>query len=54
MNKNSEEIMKLKKTLRLDAVIDYYDAGKFKEITGRQGGDVVTFRVYRDGTIFEK
>lgn len=39
---------------RFDKIIDTYDCGDFVEITGRIGGDVITYRVYNDGRICER
>lgn len=39
---------------RLDYIIDSYSASDFVEIVGRVGGDIVTHRVYDDGSIYER
>ena len=38
----------------LDYIIDCYPAPDFVEIVGRVGGDTVTYRVYDDGTMYER
>lgn len=35
----------------IDKIIDYYKTMSFVEVTGRAGGDVLTFRIYNDGTV---
>ena len=37
---------------RLDYVMDYYETPDFVEVTGRMGGDVITYRVFDDGRIY--
>lgn len=39
---------------RLDYVTDCHEAPDFVEVTGRMGGDVVTYRVYDDGSMYER
>ena len=39
---------------QLDYIIDYYDTPDFVEVTGRVGGDVVTYRIYDDGSVYER
>ena len=39
---------------RLDYVMDCYEAPDFVEVTGRMGGDVITYRVYDDGMMYER
>ena len=39
---------------RLDYVMSYYAAPDFVEVTGSIGGDVVTYRVYDNGTVTER
>ena len=39
---------------RLDYIMDYYTAPDFMEVTGRMGGDVVTYRIYNDGSMYER
>lgn len=38
---------------RLDYIMDYYTVLDFVEVTGRTGGDVITYRIYDDGSIYE-
>lgn len=37
----------------LDYIMDYYTAPDFVEVTGRMGGDVVTYPIY-DGSMYER
>lgn len=39
---------------RLDYILETIPAGDFVEIVGRVGGDTVTYRVYDDGTMYER
>ena len=39
---------------RFDKVLDVYKDIDFTEIVGRMGGDTITFRVYKSGTITER
>ena len=39
---------------RLDYVMEEHKDPDFLEIIGKMGGDVITFRVYKDGTVYEK
>ena len=39
---------------RLDYIMEYYIAPEFVEITGRMGGDVITYRIYDDGSMYER
>ena len=39
---------------RLDYILETVPASDFVEIIGRVGGDTVTYRVYNDGSIYEK
>ena len=39
---------------RLDYIMDYQMAPDFVEVTGRVGGDVVTYRIYDDGSVYER
>ena len=39
---------------RLDYILETVSALDFAEIVGRVGGDVVTYRVYNDGSVCEK
>ena len=38
----------------MDYILDYYVAPDFVEVIGRAGGDTVTFRVYNDGSMYER
>lgn len=35
----------------IDKIIDYYETREFIEVTGRAGGDVLTYRIYNDGSV---
>ena len=39
---------------RLDYILETVSDKDFVEIVGRVGGDVVTYRVYDDGSVYEK
>jgi len=39
---------------RLDRILDTYTCSNYTEITGSMGGDIVTFRIHKDGTIGER
>ena len=39
---------------RLDYILETVPATDFVEIIGRVGGDTVTYRVYDDGSVYEK
>ena len=38
----------------LEYIIDYRTASDFVEVTGRIGGDVITYRIYNNGSIYER
>ena len=38
----------------LDYIIDHHTAPDFVEVTGRMGGDVITYRIYNDGSMYER
>lgn len=38
----------------LDYILEAVPTPDFVEIVGRVGGDTVTYRVYNDGSVFEK
>jgi len=38
----------------LEYVIDHRTAPDFVEVTGRMGGDTITYRIYDDGSIYER
>ena len=37
-----------------DVVLDIVEIFDFIEITGRRGGDVETYRIYKDGTVVQR
>ena len=39
---------------QLDYIMDYHTAPDFVEVTGRVGGDVITYRIYDDGSVYER
>ena len=39
---------------RLDYIIDHRAAPDFVEVTGRMGGDTITYRIYNDGSVYER
>ena len=39
---------------RLDYIMETYPTADFVEIVGSVGGDIVTYRVYDDGSMYEK
>lgn len=57
MLKNTAERVKKaqdKALERLDYILETVPTPDFVEIVGRVGGDVVTYRVYNDGSVCEK
>ena len=38
----------------MDYILDVFPAPDFVEVVGRMGGDTVTYRVYDDGSVYEK
>ena len=38
----------------LDYILETIPASDFVELVGRVGGDTVTYRVYNDGSVYEK
>ena len=36
----------------LDYIMECFEASDFVEVTGRVGGDVVTYRIYDDGSMY--
>lgn len=38
----------------LDYILETYPTPDFVEIVGRVGGDTVTYRVYNDGSVYER
>ncbi len=39
---------------RLDYILETIPAPDFVEIVGRMGGDTITYRVYDDGSVYER
>ena len=39
---------------RLDYIVDYEVTIDFVEIVGKMGGDVITYRIYDDGAVYER
>lgn len=39
---------------RVDYILETIPASDFVEIVGRVGGDTVTYRVYDDGSVYER
>ena len=39
---------------RLDYIMEYYIVPDFVEVIGKIGGDVITYRIYDDGSIYER
>ena len=39
---------------RLDYIMDYEVTTDFVEIFGKIGGDVITYRIYDDGAVYER
>lgn len=37
-----------------DVILDIVEIFDFIEITGRRGGDVETYRIYKDGTVVQR
>lgn len=44
----NKRIKYLKNHSPLDSIIDVYDCDEFTEVTGKAGGDELTYRVYGD------
>lgn len=38
----------------MDYILDVFPAPDFVEVVGRVGGDTVTYRVYDDGSVYER
>lgn len=54
-----KEKARVKKAMKLalehlDYIIDHRTAPDFVEVTGKMGGDVVTYRIYNDGSMYER
>ena len=56
MNGDNKRIAKAQDMVleRLDYILETIPAPDFIEIVGRVGGDTVTYRVYNDGSIYER
>ena len=56
MAKNKDRVNKAKDIAleSLDYVIDCLETPDFVEVTGRMGGDVITYRIYDDGRVYER
>ena len=56
MSKNEARVKKAMDIAleRLDYIMDYYATPDFVEVTGRMGGDVITYRIYDDGSVYER
>ena len=56
MEKNKTRVKKAMELAleQLDYIMDSYVAPDFVEVTGRMGGDVITYRIYDDGSIYER
>lgn len=52
-NKRLENIRKQFLAIN-DRILDMYDAGSFVEVTGTVGGDVVTYRYYNNGKVYQR
>ena len=39
---------------RVEYVIDYRTAPNFVEVIGKIGGDTITYRIYNDGSVYER
>ncbi len=52
----NERVEKAQKIVqeRVDYITSYHEERKFVEVSGRVGGDDVTYRVYDDGTVTER
>ena len=57
MTKDTEERIRKaqdKVMEHLDYILETVPTPDFVEIVGRVGGDIVTYRVYNDGSVYEK
>ena len=56
MRKEKVRVKKAKELAleHLDQIIDYRTAPDFVEVTGRMGEDVITYRIYNDGSMYER
>lgn len=39
---------------RLDYILETHSVPDFVEVIGKMGGDVITYRIYDDGTVTER
>ena len=39
---------------RLDYIVECYTTPNFVEVIGKIGGDAITYRIYDDGTVYER
>lgn len=55
-NEEKERIRRAEDTAleRLDYIVETVPAPDFVEVVGDMGGDTVTYRVYDDGSVYEK
>lgn len=56
MARNKERVNKAQERAleSLDYVMESREMPDFVEVTGRMGGDVITYRVYDDGSMYER
>jgi hypothetical protein len=56
MSNNNDRIQKAQDRAleSLDYVLDCQAAPDFVEVTGRMGGDIITYRIYDDGRMYER
>lgn len=54
--KTNDRIKKAQEKIleNLDYILETYPAPDFVEIVGRVGGNTVTYRVYDDGSVYER
>lgn len=38
----------------LDTIIETFECGDYIEVTGRAGGDILTYRIYSNGQVVER
>lgn len=53
-NKRDNAARQLMMEHGLDYALDIYSDPDFVEVTGKKGGDTLTFRLYNDGTTVER
>ena len=57
MNEDAKKRIKKAQDIALedmDYILDVFPALGFVEVVGRMGGDTVTYRVYDDGSVYER